>query len=87
MKKSVIALSIAASVPMFSNSVQAQDAVKPIEKIEVTGSKIKRSDMETASPVTIIGAEDIKASGAVTVRRYISRYDGCWRSDDQPRGK
>lgn len=67
MKKSVIALSIAASVPMFSNNVQAQDAVKPIEKIEVTGSKIKRSDMETASPVTIIGAEDIKASGAVTV--------------------
>ncbi|KAF7767559.1 hypothetical protein PCIT_a4517 [Pseudoalteromonas citrea] len=67
MKKSVIALSIAASVPMFSNNVQAQETVKPIEKIEVTGSKIKRSDMETASPVTIIGAEDIKASGAVTV--------------------
>ncbi|MBQ4847989.1 TonB-dependent receptor [Pseudoalteromonas sp. MMG005] len=67
MKKSVIALSILASVPMISNSVRAQDIGKPIEKIEVTGSKIKRSDMETASPVTIIGAEDIKASGAVTI--------------------
>ncbi|MBQ4852879.1 TonB-dependent siderophore receptor, partial [Pseudoalteromonas sp. MMG012] len=67
MKKSVIALSIIASIPMISNSVRAQGIDKPIEKIEVTGSKIKRSDMETASPVTIIGAEDIKASGAVTI--------------------
>ncbi|MBQ4863799.1 TonB-dependent receptor [Pseudoalteromonas sp. MMG013] len=67
MKKSVIALSIVVSVPIISKCVQAQEMIKPIEKIEVTGSKIKRSDMETASPVTIIGAEDIKASGAVTI--------------------
>ena len=69
MKKSTLGLAVIAAIPMFS-SVQvlaADEAAKSIEKIQVTGSRIKRSDMETASPVTLIGADEIKASGATSV--------------------
>ncbi|WP_343627856.1 TonB-dependent receptor [Roseateles sp.] len=39
-----------------------QDSAK-LERVEVTGSLIKRTDKETPSPVTVITAEDIKSSG------------------------
>ncbi|TKB58581.1 TonB-dependent receptor [Ferrimonas aestuarii] len=38
-----------------------------VERIEVTGSRIKRSDMEGSSPVTIIDASSIAATGATTI--------------------
>ena len=63
MKKSTLGLAVIAAFPMFS-SVQvlaAEDSAQAIEKIQVTGSRIKRADMETASPVTIIGAESSAA--------------------------
>ncbi|QJR09910.1 Vitamin B12 transporter BtuB [Usitatibacter rugosus] len=45
--------------------VQAQQAQK-VEKIEVTGSNIKRSEGEGALPVTVITREEIDRSGATT---------------------
>lgn len=41
------------------------------EKIEVTGTNIKRVDAETASPITIITAEDIAKSGANNVAELL----------------
>ncbi|HEY0956552.1 MAG TPA: TonB-dependent receptor [Roseateles sp.] len=38
-----------------------------LERVEVTGSMIKRTDSETTSPVTIIKHEDILRSGATTL--------------------
>ncbi|MBT1443175.1 TonB-dependent receptor [Shewanella sp. JM162201] len=38
-----------------------------VERIEVTGSRIKRTDLEGASPVTVISAEDMKVEGNFTV--------------------
>ena len=46
---------------------EAQAADEEIEKIEVTGSRIKRSDLEGASPVTVITTEDMKIEGNFTV--------------------
>jgi iron complex outermembrane receptor protein len=37
------------------------------ERIEVTGSNIKRTEAESALPVTVLGREDIERSGAATV--------------------
>lgn len=56
------------SVPAF-----AQEGADEIEKIQITGSRIKRTDMETASPVQIIGAEEIRASGAVTLDNVLQQ--------------
>ncbi|RDV25266.1 TonB-dependent receptor [Alteromonas aestuariivivens] len=53
----------------LSTNVFAQDSegAQNFEKISVTGSRIKRSDTETASPVTMLGADDIAALGATSV--------------------
>src|SRR5258708_2908023 len=47
-------------VGMTATAVQAQQVM---EKIQVTGSNIKRIDTETPSPVTIITREQIQQSG------------------------
>ena len=48
----------AISAPAFS-----ADGAEAIEKIEVTGSRIKRVDMEGANPVQIITREELVSSG------------------------
>ncbi len=48
----------------------AQQAQK-IEKIEVTGSNIKRIEGESALPVTVISREDISRTGATTAEELL----------------
>ncbi|WP_108946423.1 TonB-dependent receptor [Shewanella halifaxensis] len=50
-----------------SNTAFAEEVGADVERIAVTGSRIQRQDMETASPVTVIGAEEIRAEGFTTV--------------------
>ncbi|WP_163930151.1 TonB-dependent receptor [Paraferrimonas sp. SM1919] len=47
-------------------------AQNDVERLEVTGSRINRADMETASPVTVIGAEAIQASGYNSVDEVLA---------------
>jgi iron complex outermembrane recepter protein len=42
-----------------------------IEKIEVTGSNIKRVDAETVSPIQVITSEEIKRSGKQTITEIL----------------
>ncbi len=58
-----VAVAGAVSVPAFA---QQADAPAAKERIEVTGSNIKRVEGETALPVTVITREDINRSGATT---------------------
>ncbi len=52
---------------------QAQTpATQKVEKIEVTGSNIKRVDTETVAPVLIITREEIQASGRNTIAEVLS---------------
>jgi len=53
----------AISAPTFA----AEEGAEEVEKIEVTGSRIKRSDLEGASPVTVITAADMQIEGNLTV--------------------
>jgi outer membrane receptor protein involved in Fe transport len=57
------ATTAAISTPVFS----ADEAAKDVERIQVTGSRIKRADMESASPVTVIDASAILATGATSI--------------------
>jgi len=61
----------AASTMAFSNAALAQEeneeAAEPVEKIQVTGSRIKRADLEGALPVTVIDREAIEFSGQTSV--------------------
>ncbi|WP_169303126.1 TonB-dependent receptor domain-containing protein [Thalassotalea mangrovi] len=47
----------------------AEEAVveEEVERIEVTGSRIKRADLESASPVSVITTEDMKIQGISNV--------------------
>ncbi|MFN6970813.1 MAG: TonB-dependent receptor domain-containing protein [Rheinheimera sp.] len=70
-KISAVALAVASC--LFSQTVFAQtsdkptDAEKKVERIEVTGSRIKGVDLEGTQPLVVISAEDIKNSGASNV--------------------
>ncbi len=70
-------------------SVHAQTAAAPstnqqLEKVEITGSMIKRTDKETSAPVTVITRQEIERSGATTVEqllRNVSAVSGDGQQD------
>ena len=47
--------------------------VQQMERVEITGSSIKRVESETALPVTVITREQIEKSGAVNVEQLMAR--------------
>ena len=52
----------------------AQDGgADALEEITVTGSRIKRSDLDSASPVTVLDRDDIMAQGVTDVGNLIQR--------------
>lgn len=57
------AVSFAIHAPVVSAQQSLPNNDKNIEKIEVTGSHIRRTDMEGPSPVTSLSAEDIEKTG------------------------
>lgn len=58
----------AQGAPASNNQNQNQNAATTqLGKVEVTGTRIKRSSVETAQPVTIITAAQIRATGLATV--------------------
>lgn len=59
------AASSAASVTTFAQD--AAEEAKTLDRVEVTGSRIKRVDAETAQPVTVITRADIEKSGVTNV--------------------
>ncbi|QYJ77691.1 TonB-dependent receptor [Shewanella acanthi] len=64
------ALIAGVSASVLSAPVIAADEtadVAKVERIAVTGSRIKRADLETASPVSVIDASAILSSGAVSI--------------------
>ncbi|MDH4288209.1 MAG: TonB-dependent receptor plug domain-containing protein, partial [Aquincola sp.] len=62
----LLALGGALMVPAAS---QAQDT----QRIEITGSAIKRINAETALPVTVIQTEDLARQGVTTVEQAVQR--------------
>jgi len=50
----------------------AQDAAQPTQRVEITGSSIKRVDAETALPVQIVTREDISKLGVTNTEQLLS---------------
>ena len=67
--RALIGAGVVSALASFSAAGQAQKA----ERIEVTGSNIKRVEGETALPVTIITRQDIERMGAVNTEDVIRR--------------
>lgn len=70
----VHALSAGVVASLATTAVEAQTsqtAAQRGERIEVTGSRVKRAEAEGALPVTVIEREELAASGSATVAEYI----------------
>ena len=63
----------AAAVPALAQDADEGDGDNPTElaRVEVTGSNIRRSDIETSSPVQIISRQDIESMGARTLLQVL----------------
>jgi iron complex outermembrane receptor protein len=70
-----LAIMFGAVSALSTTIVHAQEtddgAEETIEKISVTGSRIKRTDLESASPVTIIGRAELEVSGLTDVGAFL----------------
>ena len=49
------------------NAQEAEEAAEAVEKIEVTGSRIRRTDIEGANPVTVMSRGDIEKFGVTSI--------------------
>jgi iron complex outermembrane receptor protein len=67
----VVGVGVALTVVSVPARAQAQSA-QTKERIEVTGSNIKRIEGETSQPVTVITRDDIDKTGAVTVEQLLT---------------
>jgi outer membrane cobalamin receptor len=50
---------------------ESKDNATDLARIEVTGSNIRRTDVETASPVQVISKQDIQNMGARTLLQVL----------------
>ncbi|MET0265172.1 MAG: TonB-dependent receptor [Duganella sp.] len=57
---------------MLAQPAMAQQADAPIQRVEITGSAIKRIDAETAVPVTVLRMDDLKKEGITTVEQVMA---------------
>lgn len=66
------AVSLALATLVLAQPVMAQDApAGALQRVEITGSSIKRASAETASPVQVISREELAKSGKGTVAEYL----------------
>ncbi|QGZ43239.1 TonB-dependent receptor [Pseudoduganella flava] len=61
---------MAAATLGMAGTAAAQDNTN-IQRVEITGSSIKRATAETASPVQVIGRDELLRSGKGTVAEYL----------------
>ena len=61
-----------AATSITSVQTFAEEGVEEVERIAVTGSRINRTDVETASPVTVISSDFITKSGFTSVQEILA---------------
>ena len=57
---------------LLTQSAYAQQADAPIQRVEITGSAIKRIDAETSVPVTVVKVDDLKKQGITTIEQVLA---------------
>ena len=59
-------------VALGMHAAQAQDAGQPMQRVEITGSSIKRLAAQTSLPITAIRAEDFAKQGLTTAQEVLN---------------
>ena len=73
--RDAVIIALAASA-MPAGAAFAQDSTQTLDKIEVTGSRIKRADVETSQPVFTMSREQIQAQGQTSIGDIIQNQFG-----------
>jgi iron complex outermembrane receptor protein len=64
------------------HAAYAQDAQNaPLQRVEVTGSRIRQVDMETAQPIQVMTQEQIQKTGLVTVGDILNQLSSAGSPD------
>lgn len=76
--KLALSFGVAGTLLATTPNLYAQEAVDEdtVEKISITGSRIQRTDLEGALPVSIISRDDIVASGDVSIGEVLRNFPG-----------
>ncbi|WP_105255144.1 TonB-dependent receptor domain-containing protein [Pseudoalteromonas sp. T1lg75] len=61
----------ASTAGLSASAMAAEEGAEEVERIEVTGSRIKRTDLETASPVTVIDSVQLENQGIQDVGQFL----------------
>ena len=59
--------------PMLGHAQNAADPATELEEVTVTGSRIKRPNIESASPVTVMDVAEIKYQGTTSIETALNR--------------
>ena len=70
-------LAFGGTTALYGGAAIAQQTTQELQRVTVTGSNIKRTDTETASPVQTITREDIQKSGKTTIADVILGLNGA----------
>jgi iron complex outermembrane receptor protein len=71
LRPAVLASSVAAALAVMAQAAYAQEEQPKMQRVEITGSSIKRIDNETALPVQTISREEIEKMGATTAAELV----------------
>ncbi len=82
-KRTKTSVAAALALAGLAGLAQAQTQAQPqtIERVEITGSRIRSIDLETAQPVQTVTQEQIQKSGLVTVGDIINRMSAAGSPD------
>lgn len=76
MQRTAISLAVLALWASLSDTAVAQSETA-LPKVQVTGSHLSRVDAETATPTQVVTREDIRRSGATTVKELLDTLVGA----------
>ena len=69
----VLALGPLLAIPMAEALAQTAAGATEIEEVTVTGSRIRRPNIESASPVTVVDTAEIKYQGTTSIETALNR--------------
>jgi iron complex outermembrane receptor protein len=73
-QRTKIALAVAIALQSMTSVAQAQET---LQRVEVTGSRIRQIDLETSQPVQVMTQEQIQKTGLVTVGDVINNMSSA----------
>lgn len=81
--KVAIAFGTVTSGMLVTNAAMAEESAKDVERIQVTGSRIKRTDIESATPISVITADELLVKGFTNVQDALSSLSSVTGSMNQ----